>query len=299
MAAPHARPRDRYRDRHADPFPRRTATPARMAPWLVELAQTLPGLAAAYGPRAALDPRTRERVSLAVTEVNGCRYCAWIHGSWQDFLGDAEAPASEAPVIAYALACAETGQPQDPAGLPLPAEALRALRATIAQIEVSNLVGNTVDGLIARLTRKRPAQPVVASQEVAAVAAALPIALPLLGTAAAMRALDRLAPPFPPISQPPAGEANLLVHLLAEAIPSYLAIAPARLVLLRLPVRIAVGLRAGRTSATVRVGRGAVELENGIARDAVVVIEGEVEPLLRVASGSLLEELARLRIRRA
>src|SRR5581483_1643257 len=42
----------------------------------------------------------------------------------------------------------------------LPEAALSAVRATVAQIEVSNLVGNTVDGMLARLTRKRPMAPV-------------------------------------------------------------------------------------------------------------------------------------------
>ena len=32
-----------------DPFPRRTATPGRVLPWLVELIRTAPGLAATYG----------------------------------------------------------------------------------------------------------------------------------------------------------------------------------------------------------------------------------------------------------
>ena len=71
-----------------DPFPRRTATLGLMVPWLTEVAATLPGLVRSYGPGGPLDPRTREQIILAVTEVNGCRYCAWIHGSWQEFLGE-------------------------------------------------------------------------------------------------------------------------------------------------------------------------------------------------------------------
>ena len=62
-----------------DPFPRRTATLGLMVPWLTEVATTLPGLVRSYGPGGPLDPRTREQIILAVTEVNGCRYCAWIH----------------------------------------------------------------------------------------------------------------------------------------------------------------------------------------------------------------------------
>ena len=39
-----------------DPFPRRTATPARLAPWLIEVGRTLPGLLRSYLPGRALDP---------------------------------------------------------------------------------------------------------------------------------------------------------------------------------------------------------------------------------------------------
>src|SRR3982751_6193226 len=140
-----------------DPFPRRTATPALIAPWLAELARTLPGLLASYSPRGPIDARTRERVIMAVTEINGCRYCAWIHGSWQDFLGDVDPAQAEEALLTYARACAEAGRPLDPASLAagLAPDAVRAVQATVAQIEVANLVGNTVDGLLARATRAR------------------------------------------------------------------------------------------------------------------------------------------------
>src|SRR5256885_9475622 len=129
---------------------------------MAELGKTLPGLLRSYLPGQALDPRTRERVILAVTEVNGCRYCAWIHGSWQDFLGENSLVDADEALLAYARACAEEGRPLDPAPLAgvLPPEAIASARATDAQTKVSTLVGNTVDGLIARLTRKRPPDPV-------------------------------------------------------------------------------------------------------------------------------------------
>jgi AhpD family alkylhydroperoxidase len=280
-----------------DPFPRRTATLPALAPWVGELARTLPGLLRSY--RGGIDARTRERVILAVTEVNGCRYCAWIHGAWQDYLGERGAADVEDALLAYARACAEAGAPLDPAPLReyLPDDAVQAVRATVAQIEVSNLVGNTVDGLLARATRMRPLDPAAAARELGVVGVALPVAAPLLALAGAMRAVHRLAPPVPAVETPPAGEANLLVHLLAEATPTLLANSLLRLLVLRAPVRVAVALRAGRTAATVRLQRGRVTLENGVAADALAVVEGDVEPLLRLASGSLLAELGRLRLR--
>ena len=253
-----------------------------------------------YLPGPALDPRTRERVILAVTEVNGCRYCAWIHGSWQDFLGDGGVHDAEEALLTYARACADAGRPLDPAPLSavLPPEAVAAVRATVAQIEVSNLVGNTVDGLLARLTRKRPLEPVTTAGEVAVVAASLPLAVPLLAVGAALRAASRLAPTLPEPELPPKGEANLLAHLLAQAAPQLLANAFVRLVVLGSPLTLVVGLQAGRTTATVRVGRGRLAVENGIARDAVAVVEGDVEPLLRLVSGAMLDEVRNVRIRR-
>src|SRR5258705_7404954 len=166
-----------------DPFPRRTATPARMAPWFAELGRTLPGLLRSYGPGAALDARTRERVIMAVTEVNGCRYCAWIHGSWQDFLGDADEVAAEDALLTYARACAEAGRPLPPGPLAdvLPPAAVASVRATGAQIEVANLVGNTGHRLLARVTRKRPLRPLDAAGELGTIVASLPPAVPLLG----------------------------------------------------------------------------------------------------------------------
>ncbi len=284
-----------------DPFTRRTVDPVVLLPWLAELGRTAGGLVRSYLPGGPIDARTRERVILAVTEVNGCRYCAWIHGSWADYLGDRPDDPAEAEeaLLAYARACAEAGRPVDPAPLRavLPPEAVAAVRATVAQIEVSNLVGNTVDGLLARLRRRRPLDPPRAVAELVTVAAALPVAAPLVGTAAAMRLVARLAPDMPEVEQPPAEEANLLAHLLVKTVPAYLANAGVRAALLRLPFPVALGVRAGRTAATVRIGRGRAEVANGIAPDAVVVLEGDVEPLLQLATGTLVRELSALRIR--
>ena len=284
-----------------DPFRRRTATIGRVLPWLAELARTLPGLAESYTRRDVLDPRAREKVMLAVTEVNGCRYSAWIHGSWQDYLGEVPPGAAEDALLAYAVACAEAGRPLPTAPLAevLPPNAVRAVRATVAQIELSNLVGNTVDGLLARLRWARPFQPAAVVQEVAAVAAALPAAVPMLAVGALLRSVGRLAPSLDreSVVKPDAGEANLLVHMAAEALPVMLANAGLRLALLNLPVRLPIAVRAGNSAATMRIGRGGVILENGVTRDAVGVVEADVDVLLRVATGALLTELAHLRVR--
>jgi AhpD family alkylhydroperoxidase len=271
-----------------------------LLPWIAELARSAPGLVRSYLPGGTIGPRTREQVILAVTEVNGCRYCAWIHGSWADFLGEGEDTDATEAVLTYARACADAGRPLDPAPLAsvLPPDALESIRATVAQIEVANLVGNTVDGLLARATRKRPLDPPRALAELATVAAAIPVAVPMLAAAGVFRAIRRAAPDLPAIAMPPAGEANLLVHLLAQAVPTYLANAALRLVLLRLPIPVVLGIKAGRTSATLRIGDGVVELTNGILPTAVAVVEGDIEPLLQLATGSIVRELSSLRVRR-
>jgi len=289
-------------DRERDPFPRRTADPSVLLPWLVELARNAPGLLRSYLPGAALDPRTREQVILAVTEVNGCRYCAWIHGSWADYLGDLDDPAdAQEALLTYARACAEAARPLDPTaalGGALPPEVVGTLRATVAQIEVANLVGNTVDGLLARATRRRPLDPPRALAELATVAVALPIAVPMLAVGGAFRLVGRLAPDLPEVQVPDPGEANLLVHLLARAVPSYLANAGLRLALLGLPVSVPLALTAGRTSATIWIGHGEVRIDNGVAPDALVVVEGDIEPLLQLATGHLVREIGSLRVKR-
>ncbi len=269
------------------------------APWLLELARTLPGLFASYGPSAPLDPRTRERIIVAISSVEGSRSTAWVHGSWQQFLGDVDSSDDDAALIEYAIACAESGGPLliDELQAALPPTVMSAVRATVAHGALASLVGRRVDDLAARVTGRRRLGALALARDVAAVTITAPITAPLLGAAAAMRVIDRVAPPLPAVRTPPAGEANLLVDLLSAAVPSYLANAAVRLVALGGPVTLTIGVRAGRTSATVRIGRGKVSIENGIAGDAVVVVEGEIEPLLEVATGSLVRELRGVRIR--
>lgn len=282
-----------------DTFARRTATPRRVLPWLLELTATFPSLARSYVPGAPIDPRTREEIILAVAEANGSRTCAWVHGSWRGFLGEGAHDDIEHALLGYARACAEAGRPlptDDLAAL-LPSAARRALRATVARSELASLADNTADGLLARLRGRRPRSPFAMAREVVTVASTLPIAVPALATAAAMRLATRVAPPLPEIQTPEPADANLLVHLLATATPAYLSHALVRLVLGGLPRPIPIGMRSGRSAATVRLGGGRIALENGISADTVLVVEGEVEALLQMATGSIVREFSGIRIR--
>jgi len=278
--------------------------PLALAAWLLELARSGGSLVRSYLPASSVDARTRERIILAVAEGSGSRWCAWVHGAWADYLGTSpeadERTAADRALLDYARACAEAGRPLDPSPLRavLPPAAVAAVRATVAQLEVSSHADRSVDGVLARLSGRRPLDVPGLVVDAATAAVALPVTVPLLATGAAMRLVARLAPAIPVVEQPAEEEANLLVHVLAQAVPSYLANAGVRLALLRLPVPVAIGIRSGRSAATLTVGRNRVRLANGVGPDAVVVLEGDIDPLLQLATGSMLRELPTLRLRR-
>lgn len=275
------------------------ATVRNLAPWLGELAWLMPDLVRSYLPFAPMDPRSRERVILAVTDVNGSRSSAWVHGGWQAFLGATDPTDADEAVLAFARACAEAGHPVDPGalGATLPPAAVRSVRATVAQIEVASLVGNTAEGLVARATGKRPLAPLRAARELVTVGLALPFAVPMVAISGAMRLADRWAPAVPTVEVTDVSEPNLLVHLLAQTMPSYLGHAAVRAAMLGVPFTVSIGIRSGRTSATVRFGRGAVSVANGIQSDALVLVDCDVEPLLRAASVAIVSELRSIRLR--
>lgn len=177
----------------------------------------------------------------------------------------------------HARASADAGRPAptDELAMVLPPDAVREVRATVAHAELSRLVRTSL------LTR----------------VAYAPVACPLLTATGLVRSLARLAPPMPVVELRDEDEANLLAHVLASAAPTYLANAALRVVLAGLPRPIAVGIRSGRSAATVRFERRRVVVENGISRGAMVVVEGEAEALLEHASGSIVRELGGLRVR--
>jgi AhpD family alkylhydroperoxidase len=145
------------------------------------LVVSLPVLVAAL-VRPRISRALREKVVLAVTAVNGCRLCAWGHTRWalaegvpleeinQLLAGAHEglraADPAEAAAILFAQRYAERLDRIDPEAL----ESLRRhySRAQVAEIVASvraitfgNLLGNTVDRLLDRVTgragrRKEP-----------------------------------------------------------------------------------------------------------------------------------------------
>ena len=115
----------------------------------------------------------RERLMLAVTEVNQCRYCAYYHAKQAlvEGLSAAElesltegefdnSPADERPALLYAQHWAEAdGSPDEEARARIVelygAEIADAIDVALQVIRIGNLLGNTWDGLLYRVSLGR------------------------------------------------------------------------------------------------------------------------------------------------
>ncbi len=145
------------------PFPRRhyrnPVAPVADALWIA--VRPARALGVAYGRRVA--PDLRERLMLAVTEVNGCRYCSWVHTrvalragvpaeEVEQLMGGeiAGAPEAERPALIYAQHWASTDAKPEPEarGRVLEiygSERLADYEMAMRLIRVGNLWGNTLD----------------------------------------------------------------------------------------------------------------------------------------------------------
>jgi len=120
--------------------------------------------------RGGLDAAFRERLMLVVTGVNGCRYCSYAHARQAltegvppeeiEMLGKTVfhgSPKEEAPALLYAQHWAEADGEPDPTARATVVE--RYGEETLARIEIvlrliraGNLIGNTFDYLLHRLS---------------------------------------------------------------------------------------------------------------------------------------------------
>ena len=120
-----------------------------------------------------LDPAFRERLMLAVTAVNGCRYCSYYHARQALVVGisaqEAEAlaagmvdgcPPEQLPAVLYAQYWAESDARPDPASRQRmvelygaeTAETAEAIDLALHAIRIGNMAGNTFDYLLYRLS---------------------------------------------------------------------------------------------------------------------------------------------------
>lgn len=121
--------------------------------------------------RELIAPALRERLMMMVTEVNGCRYCSYYHarealksGISADELRDllagvipAETPPDEHLALAYAQHWAETDAHPDPEAVrklinTYGEEKAAAIDIVLRMIRVGNLLGNTADYILYKLT---------------------------------------------------------------------------------------------------------------------------------------------------
>jgi AhpD family alkylhydroperoxidase len=124
-----------------------------------------------------LDRAFRERLMLVVTGVNECRYCSYVHAREALAAGvpseQIEAlaagafdgsPAHEAPALLYAQHWAEAdGQPDREARQRVLQrygdERLESIEAVLRLMRMANLLGNTVDYLLYRISSGRWGDP--------------------------------------------------------------------------------------------------------------------------------------------
>ena len=121
--------------------------------------------------RELLSPAFRERLMLVVTEVNGCRYCRTFHASEALQVGIADSelaellagqiptdtPEEEIPALIYARYWAESGAEPAPENVQelidvYGDEKAAAIHIVLRMIRMGNLMGNTADYMLYRLT---------------------------------------------------------------------------------------------------------------------------------------------------
>jgi len=117
-----------------------------------------------------IDTAFRERLMLAVTAVNGCSYCSYAHarralaegidGSEVEALLDGvveHSPTEEAAALLYAQHWAETAGKIDPVARERIIEtygegSVNAIELALRTIQIGNLLGNTMDYVLYRLS---------------------------------------------------------------------------------------------------------------------------------------------------
>jgi AhpD family alkylhydroperoxidase len=117
-----------------------------------------------------ISPAFRERLMLAVTAVNGCRYCSYFHtgealksGLSREEISrllsgeSATCPPEEAPAVIYAQHWAESNARPDPVALQkleeiYGREKTDAIHLVLRMIRIGNLSGNSWDYLLYRVS---------------------------------------------------------------------------------------------------------------------------------------------------
>lgn len=259
--------------------------------WGRRLVPQLPAVARLYLPGSALDPRRRELVATLV--AGSCRVdaLAALHVSWLEFLGPAELDDSDDELFRWAVAAVETlaGDALPPLPEDVDEEVGRALAAAVAHGVVSAIALHRADSAAMRVIGRRPRTLHGLVSDVWAAAIAAPAVVPVAVAAGTLAAIERIVPEAADIHVDP--DPNLLTQLLADALPTWLGGAWARVLVAALPFEVPMSWRSGPTVATVRVGRGRVQVHNGLAEDAWALFDGDIDNLVRAGSQRITREM--------
>lgn len=260
------------------------------AAWATEALSTVPAGLRTLVPGAPVPASLREDVLVSVAEARGARSMAWLHGQWRSFAGSVPDGDVHLALDHHARACARAGYPVTPTALGdvLPGPTVRGVRAVVVRGRVEAELESRTRRVLAALRSGHPSR--ITLVDLPLAVAGLAAAAPALGVGAALGTLARRAPAVPVVEGADDPDVGLLAALAGEAVTVLLANAAVRTLALSSPVEVAVGLRSGPSAATVRVGRGRVRVSDGVDPDSLVVLQGDVEPLVRLAAGVVLRE---------
>lgn len=261
------------------------------AAWVIEALLTAPaGVRAAVVPGSPVPAALREDALVAVAHAHGARAVAWVHDEWRGFAGSVPDGDVRLALTRHAEACARAGYPVEPDALVevMSPSAVRGVRAVVARGRMEAEVEVRLRRAIGALRHRRVHRGLVVDVPFAVAGVALAAPAALLGST--LGALARLAPAVPVVEGADDPEVGLLGALAAEAVPVLLGNAGVRAAVLGSPFVVGVGLRSGSSGATVGVGRGRAWVTEGVDPRATVVLQGDVEPLIRLAAGIILRE---------
>ncbi|HMV36814.1 MAG TPA: carboxymuconolactone decarboxylase family protein [Turneriella sp.] len=149
-------------------FGKRVFTPQSMVEILTDIVRAAPTMPGTF-TSGRISPAFRERILLAVTSVNRCRYCQWVHSDLAaangisadqiaSLLGSStqSVPEEEKVALLYALHYAETNRNPSPLHRQqlvdtYGSETAHDIENWIHLIFFSNLSGNTFDAFLSRL----------------------------------------------------------------------------------------------------------------------------------------------------
>lgn len=260
------------------------------AAWAVEALATAPAGVRSLVPGAPVPAALREDVLVSVAEARGAVAMAWVHGEWRAFAGSVPDGDVHLALDEHSRRCARAGYPvpADVLAEVLPPSTVRGVRAVIVRGRLEAEVESRTRRVVGAVRSGRPSRGLAVDAPLALVG--LAAAAPALGAGVLLGGLARLAPAVPPVEGADDPDIGLLGALAGEAVTVLLANAGVRAVVLSVPTELAVGLRSGPSAATVHVGRGRIRVADGISPDALLVLQGDVEPLVRLAAGVVLRE---------